>query len=92
MMRGHKFELAIWIAGLLGAGTFFAFSHTFYVTSRTYACGVLLLSVTAFLFWARLRPQRVRRPKWLRITTNVILVFTSMLLLVYLLGIATWFE
>lgn len=85
-------ELAIWVLGFSAALSAFFLSHTFYVTNTTYAYGLVLFALTIALFWYRFRPQRAQRARWLRITGNVILTILTGVVLLYALGVATWYE
>jgi amino acid transporter len=87
-----KQELFCWLAGTSLAIVFFALSHTFYVTTATYCYGLALLSLVAFLFWLRFRRNPDRRPKWLMVIANSALVILTLVSLLYLLGVATWYE
>ena len=70
----------------------FVNSHTFNVVRATFYYGAALLGVGAFLFWIRFRRNMEPRPRWLRIVANSVLVLVSAMLLLYLLGVATWYE
>lgn len=72
--------------------TAFAFSHTFNVTTQTYVAGLILLILGVFLFWLRFRKVIGPRPKWLLIMGNIVLVIFSAVFLLYLGGVATWYE
>lgn len=85
-------ELVIWVLGFLGAVAAFLLAHTFVVTAATYAYGAVLLGITSGLFWLRFRPQQTQRPRWLRVTANAILVVLSGIVILYALGVATWYE
>ena len=85
-------ELAVWVLGFLTAVVAFLLSHTFYVTASTYAYGAVLLGITSGLFWYRFRPQRSNRAGWLKVTANAILMVLSAIVLLYALGVATWYE
>ena len=87
-----KAEQYVWVITALGAGAAFFASDTFYVTRGTYACGAVLLGITAFLFYLRLRPRHTPRTKSLTITHNMILVVLTLLVVLYLLGVATYYE
>ncbi len=85
-------ELVVWIVASSGAIAAFLLAHTFYVTATTCSYGSLLLVLTGFLFWLRFRSQSIDFPKWLRLIFNSILVLLSMVLLLYFLGVATYYE
>jgi len=85
-------ELFCWLTGSLVAVALLALSHTFYVTAATYGYGLALLSVVGFLFWFRFRKKPVPEPRWLRFTANAALVILSLVCLLYILGVATWYE
>ncbi len=87
-----KHELAVWIAGSIGAVVLFLLSHTFYVTAATYAFGVALVGLVGLLFWLRFRRAASPRPNWLRISSNAVLVVLTLIVFLYALGVATWYE
>jgi len=87
-----KQELVLWVIYSFAATIVFFLGHTFYVTAATYVFGAILLLVAAFLFWMRFRKRSATPVRWLRITSNSILVLLSMVLLLYFLGVATWYE
>jgi FtsH-binding integral membrane protein len=49
----------------------FAFSHTFYVITRTYICGVVLFAATGLLFWLRFRKRRKEINKSVKLTYSM---------------------
>lgn len=80
------------MTGLFAAGAALLLSHTFYVTSSTYVWGLVLLLISAFLFWLRFR-RRMDTPKnWLTVISNICLCLLTLLVILYFLGVATWFE
>ncbi len=85
-------ELVVWIIASGGAIAAFLLAHTFYVTAATFWYGSFLLGVTGFLFWLRFRPRSIEIPNWLRLIFNSILVLLSMVLLLYFLGVVTYYE
>ena len=87
-----KNELFVWIVLALGAGVAFFTSHTFYVTSGTYASGAVLLGITAFLFYLRFRRRQTPRTKLLTATSNLILALLTLVVVLFVLGVATWYE
>jgi uncharacterized membrane protein len=87
-----KHEHFLWIVCAVSAGMAFLTSHTFYVTRRTYASGVVLLGITAFLVYMRFRRRQTPRTKSLTVTSNALLVFLGLVVVLYLLGVATWYE
>ena len=87
-----KAEQFLWIVAAVGAGAAFLASHTFYVTRGTYTSGAALLGITAFLFYMRFRPRQTPRSKSLTITSNTILVVLPLVVLLYVLGVATYYE
>jgi len=87
-----KQELACWLAGSLLAIALFLRSHTFYVTAETYCYGAAFLSVLVFLLWVRFRRRSIPSPKWLRVTANTALVILGAVFLLYILGVATYYE
>jgi hypothetical protein len=70
----------------------FAFSHTFYVITRTYICGVVLFAATGLLFWLRFRKRQKEINKSVKLTYSMALFCTTCVLLLYVAGVATWFE
>ena len=85
-------ERYVWVVAAVCAGAAFLASHTFYVTRGTYACGAVLLGITAFLFYIRFRPRHTPRTKSLTIASNTILVVLTLVVVLYLLGVATYYE
>jgi hypothetical protein len=85
-------ELIAWVVGSCGAITAFMFSHTFYVTVSTFWCGVPLVGATAFLFWVRFRYRVTPLEKIPRRIADSILVLLSLLVVLYVLGVATYYE
>jgi NhaP-type Na+/H+ or K+/H+ antiporter len=67
-------------------------SHTFDVTASTFWCGIGQLVVITFLFWIKFRRRTTCEPRWLRNMANFTLAILSIAFLVYLLGVATWYE
>ena len=86
-----KGEQFLWVVAALSAGGAFFAAHTFYVTRGTYAGGAVLLGITAFLFYMRLRPRQTPRTKSLTITSNTILVVLTLVVVLYLMGVATYY-
>jgi hypothetical protein len=87
-----KNEQFLWVVCALSAGVAFLTSHTFYVTKRTYASGAVLLGITAFLVYMRFRGRQTARTKSLTLTSNIVLVVLRLVVVLYLLGVATWYE
>lgn len=87
-----KNELLVWIAFALGAAVAFFTSHTFYVTRGTYVSGVVLLGITSFLYYLRFRSRQTPRTKILTATSNTVLVLLTLTVVLYVLGVATWYE
>jgi drug/metabolite transporter (DMT)-like permease len=87
-----KQESLCWLIGGVAAIGLFVHSHTFNVVAATYYYGFALLSVVVFLFWVKFRKKPTPGPRWLSILANLILVIASATLLLYLLGVATWYE
>ncbi len=85
-------ELIVWIVCTFCAAIAFLTSHTFYVTEGTFASGAVLLGITAFLFWMRFRRSQTPRTKSLTVTSNTVLVLLTLVAVLYLLGVATWYE
>lgn len=88
----HEHERTCWIVGFLAAAVALMFSHTAYVTAQTYVCGVILTMLGVFLLWLRFRRTAEPRPKWLRVLSNSLLAIFCAMFLLYLCGVATWFE
>ncbi len=70
----------------------FAFSHTFFVTTRTYICGVVLFATTGLIYWLRFRNRQKDINKTVQLTYSISLVCTTCVLLLYVAGVATCFE
>ena len=87
-----KQELVCWIVGAITTLEAFSFSHTFNAIPRTYLVGVILLLLGVLLFWLRFRKDALQRPKWLLILANVVLVIFCVIFLLYLGGVATFYE
>jgi hypothetical protein len=87
-----KQELLFWLIGVVAVIELFDNSHTFNVVAATYYYGFALLSIVLFLFWLRFRKRPEPKPKWLKILANVVLVVVSATFLLYLAGVATWYE
>ena len=85
-------EQFVWIVCTYAAGLAFLTSHTFYVTAGTFVSGAPLLGITAFLFWMRFRRRQTPRTKGLTIMSNTALALLSIVVVLYLLGVATWYE
>ena len=85
-------EMFVWVVSTCVAITAFLFSHTGYVTAFTYWCGIPLIGLTAFLFWMRFRPRGAQSKEVPRRVSNSMLVVLSLIVLLYVLGIATWYE
>jgi phosphatidylserine synthase len=89
---GPKSEQFLWIVSACGAGGAFLTSRTFYVRKGTFARGAVLLGVTAFLSYLRFRRRRTPRTKSLTVTSNTVLVLLGLLVALFLLGVASWYE
>jgi len=87
-----KQELFFWLTGTSLAIALFVLSHTFYVTTAKYCYGLAALLVVAFLFCLRLRKNPARRPQGLRVIANSALVVLTVVSLLSVLGVATWYE
>jgi O-antigen/teichoic acid export membrane protein len=87
-----KQELFCWVTCTSLAIALFVLSHTFYVTTATYCYGLALLSVVGFLFVFRFRKKPVPEPKWLSVVANSGLFILSVVCVLYVLGVATWYE
>ena len=92
MTLSSKQELLFWLIGVVAVIELFDNSHTFNVVAATYYYGFALLSIVLFLFWLRFRKRPEPKPKWLKILANVVLVVVSATFLLYLAGVATWYE
>ena len=86
-----KQELLCWLTAGLLAIALLELSHTFYVTSATYAYGLPLLSLVVLMFCLKFRRAEPQQ-KWLRLVANLVLVELSVVCLLYVLGVATWYE
>ena len=85
-------ELVIWIICTLCACLAFLTSHTFYVTAGTYVSGAVLIGITGSLFWMRFRRRHTSPSRGLTLVSNAALVLLTLVVLLYLLGVATWYE
>src|SRR6266700_7921594 len=92
MMLSAKHELFCWLAGSYLAMELFSRSHTASVTTETFYYGVALFGIVVFLFWLKLRQRTTPEPRWLKITASLILVILSVVFLIYLLGVAAYYE
>ena len=92
MMLSSKQELFCWLIGGVTAIGLFGYSGAFKLTAATYYYGFALLSVVVFLFWLRFRKRQSPEPRWLRILANFILVVATSTFLLYVVGVATWYE
>ena len=85
-------ELAIWLICTLGACLAFFTAHTMFVTAGTYVSGAALIGITGFLFWMRFRLRHTLPTRSVTLISNVALVLLTLVVLLYLLGVATWYE
>jgi hypothetical protein len=92
MTFSAKQELSCWLIGAGSAIALFVHSNTFNLVAATYYYGFALLAVIVFLFSLRLRKRASPRPRWLRILANFVLVIVSATFLLYVAGVATWYE
>jgi O-antigen/teichoic acid export membrane protein len=92
MTLSSKQELFCWLTGSLSAIALLVLSHTSYVTAATYRYGLALLFVVVLLFWFKFRRKPTPEPKWLRLVANSALVILSVVCLLYVLGVATWYK
>jgi hypothetical protein len=79
------------IGGVAPIGLFLH-SNTFNVIAATYYYGIALLSIVVLLFWLRFRKRSTPRPWWLRILANSVLVIVTATFLLYVAGVASWYE
>jgi hypothetical protein len=87
-----KLELFCWLVGGVATIVLFLHSDTFNVIAATYYYGLAMLSVVAFLFWLRFRKRPSPQPRWLRILADFVLVVVTATFLLYVVGVATWYE
>ncbi len=87
-----KDEQLVWIVCTCAAAIAFFTSHTFYVTAGTFVSGFVLLGITAFLFWMQFRRRQMPLTKGLTVTSNTAFALLSLVGVLYLLGVATWYE
>jgi drug/metabolite transporter (DMT)-like permease len=87
-----KQELFCWLIGGVATIVLFLHSDTFNVIAATYYYGFALLSMVAFLFWLRFRKRPSPQPRWLRILANFVLTIVTATFLLYVVGVATWYE
>jgi drug/metabolite transporter (DMT)-like permease len=92
MLFSAKQELFCWLIGGVVAIELFVNSHTFNVIAVTYYYGFALISVVVFLYWLRFRKRPSPEPRWLRILANFVLVIVTATFLLYVVGVATWYE
>jgi amino acid transporter len=92
MTLSSKHELLCWVIGGVAVIELFVHLHTFNVIAATYYYGFALLSVVVFLFWLRFRKTSSPEPSWLRILSNFVLVIVTATFLLYIVGVATWYE
>jgi len=92
MTLSSKQELLCWLIGCVASVGLFGRSNTFNVIAATYYYGFALVSVVIFLFWLRFRKRLSPEPRWLRILANFILVIVTATFLLYVVGVATWYE
>ena len=85
-------ELVCWIVGGIATLGASEYSHTFNVIPRTYVVGVILLLLGVSLFWLRFRKTELQRPRWLLILGNLVLLIFSLNFLLYVGGVATFYE
>ena len=86
-------ELFVWLGcASVSLSLLFCFRHTFYVTAFTFWCGIPIIGLTAFLFWMRFRPRVAQSHKVPRVVATAILVLLTFIVLLYLLGVATYYE
>lgn len=92
MLFSAKRELFCWLIGGVAAIELFNYANAFKLTAATCYYGLALLSVVIFLFWLRFRKRPSPKPMWLRILANCVLVIVTATFLLYVVGIATWYE
>ena len=85
-------DLFLWIVCGFVAGAAFLASHTFNVPSGTYVSGAVLLGITGFLYCLRFRNRQTPSPRLLAVTSNAILVVLTFGVVLYVLGVLTWYE
>ena len=81
-----------WAIGDLLAAALLVLSHTFYVTRSTYWCGFALLLVFALMCHFKFKHRQVPRTTYLRKIENISVLAVSAMVLLYLLGVATWYS
>jgi hypothetical protein len=92
MTLSSEQELFCWLIGAVAAIELFDYAGAFKLTAATYYYGFALLSVVVFLFWLSFRKRPSPEPKWLRILANSVLVIVTATFLLYVVGLATWYE
>ena len=92
MILSSKQELFCWLIGGVVAIGLFGYSGVFKLTAATYYYGFALLSVVVLLFWLRFRKRPSPEPRWLRILANCVLIVVTATFLLYVAGVATWYE
>jgi hypothetical protein len=79
------------IGGVAVVGLF-AYSDAFKLTRITFYYGLSLLTVIVSLFWLKFRKKPLPEPRWLRILANSVLVVVTAIFLLYVVGVASWYE
>jgi hypothetical protein len=87
-----KQELFCWLIGCVAAIELFDYSNAFKLTAAACYYGLALLSIVVFLFWLKFRKRATPKPRWLKILANFVLVVVIATFLLYVVGIATWYE
>lgn len=87
-----KQEVLIWAVCSISAVVAFLLSHTFYVTTGTYVYGVIFCVFCAPLVWIKFRRRTARPDKSWQVISSCVLVLLGFVFLLYLLGVATWYE
>jgi drug/metabolite transporter (DMT)-like permease len=92
MKLSNENERWFWILGAAAAGTCFAFSHTFYVTTQTFVLGGCLAAISCALLLFKIATRSPNKPKSVRWTSNVVLITVAAMFVLYMLGVLTYYE
>ena len=92
MTLSSKQELLCWLIGCVAAVGLFDYANAFKLTAASCCYGLALLSIVVVLFWLKFRKRATPMPRWLRILANFVLVVVTATFLLYVVGIATWYE
>ena len=92
MTISSKREFLCWLIGGVAEVGLFVHSDEFKLTATAAYYGLAMLSIGVVLFWLKFRRRATPRPKWLGVLANSVLVIVTATFLLYVVGIATWYE